>query len=316
MQNNERPVIAVVGATGAQGGGLVRAILDDPAQRFAVRALTRDPLSQRALVLAKAGAEVLRADLDDVSTLEAAFSGAHGVFGVTNFWEHLNPKRESVQAANIALAARKAGVRHAVWSTLEDVRQFVTSDDDRFPTLMGHYKVPHMDAKGEADACFADSGVPTTYLLTSFYWENLPQWALQATPSGGLVLALPIGEAALPGIASADIGACALGIFARGEQLAGQRIGIAGEHLDGAAMADEIAAAQCRPVRYYDVPHADFAAAPMAGAAELASMFRFKVEFNAQYRAARPVEATRGLHPGLSGFAAWLRSSGMSVAAG
>lgn len=316
MQHNERPVIAVVGATGAQGGGLVRAILDDPAQRFAVRALTRDPLGRRARVLAEAGAEVARADLDDVSTLEAAFAGAHGVFGVTNFWEHLDPERENAQAASIALAAGKAGVRHAVWSTLEDVRQFVAANDDRFPTLMGRYKVPHMDAKAEADAYFADSGVPTTYLLTSFYWENLLQWALQETPTGGLVLALPMGEAALPGIAAADIGACALGIFARGEELAGERVGIAGEHLDGEAMANQIAFAQARPVRYHDVPYAEFAAAPIPGAAELASMFRFKIEFSEQYRAARPVRATGELHPGLSDFSTWLRSSGMSVAAG
>jgi uncharacterized protein YbjT (DUF2867 family) len=315
MRSNERPVIAVVGATGVQGGGLVRAILDDPAGRFSVRALTRDPRSPRARALAEAGAEVVRADLDDLDTLVTAFAGVHGVFGVTNFWEHMDPVRESAQAANIAQAAGKAGVRHAVWSTLEDVRRFVPAGDDRIPTLMGQYKVPHMDAKAEADACFADSGMPTTYLLTSFYWENLLQWALRETPQGGLVLALPIENAALPGIAGADIGACALGIFARGEQLAGQRIGVAGEHLDGETMAYRIATAQFRPVRYDSVPYADFAAAPIPGAAELANMFRFKVEFNGQYRAARPVDAARDLHPGLSDFTTWLRANGMSVAA-
>ncbi len=201
----------------------------------------------------------------------------------------MDPARETAQATSIAQAAAKANVRHVVWSTLEDTRRFVGADDDRFPTLLDHYKVPHMDAKAEADASFADSGVPTTYLLTSFYWENLLQWGLQTTPSGEFVLGLPIQDAALPGIASADIGQCALGIFARGEQLADQRVGIAGEHLTGEAMAYQIATAQCRPVRYYDVPYTDFAAAPVPGAAELASMFRFKVEFNRDYRAARQV---------------------------
>ena len=93
-------LIAVTGATGAQGGGLVRAALADPQRRFAVRALTRRPLSDGALALAGAGAEVVAADLDDPASLDRAFEGAHGVFAVTNFWEHFSPEREVQQATN------------------------------------------------------------------------------------------------------------------------------------------------------------------------------------------------------------------------
>src|SRR5918998_2396149 len=105
-------IIAVVGSTGAQGGGLCRAILADKSGEFACRAITRDPSKDKAQALAAAGAEVVKADIDDVESLKKAFAGAHGVYGVTNFWEHLSPERELAQARNIADAARQAGISH------------------------------------------------------------------------------------------------------------------------------------------------------------------------------------------------------------
>jgi uncharacterized protein YbjT (DUF2867 family) len=162
----------VVGATGMQGGGLVRAILADKGTEFTVRALTRKVDSEKAKALEKAGATVVAADLDQRDSLEQAFTGSYGVFCVTNFWEHFSPERELTQAKNMAEAARDTGVRHVIWSTLEDTRRWVPVIDTRMPTLMGKYKVPHFDAKGEADQIFRDLGVPTTFLLTCFYWDN------------------------------------------------------------------------------------------------------------------------------------------------
>src|SRR5574342_798900 len=98
----DKKIIAVVGSTGTQGGGLVRAILADPNGGFAARAITRDPSKDKAKALAAAGAEVVRADLDDVESLKKAFAGAYGVYGVTNFWEHFSGAKEKVQAKNIA----------------------------------------------------------------------------------------------------------------------------------------------------------------------------------------------------------------------
>jgi uncharacterized protein YbjT (DUF2867 family) len=86
----QKPVIAVVGATGAQGGGLCRAILDHAPGGFACRALTRDPAKEAAKALASRGAEVVKANLDDVGSLRRAFTGAHGAFCMTNFWEHFS----------------------------------------------------------------------------------------------------------------------------------------------------------------------------------------------------------------------------------
>src|SRR5688572_30377023 len=172
----DKKIIAVTGATGAQGGGLVRAILADPNGGFAVRAITRDPSGDKGKALAAAGAEVVAANLDDVESLKKAFAGVHGVYGVTNFWEHFSAEKEKEQAKNIAEAAKAAGVKHVVWSTLEDTRKFMPADDKRMPILQGKYRVPHFDAKAEADAFF--QGVPTTFLLTTFYWDNLYMFGL------------------------------------------------------------------------------------------------------------------------------------------
>ncbi|MFI5143172.1 MAG: NmrA family NAD(P)-binding protein, partial [Thermoanaerobaculales bacterium] len=134
-----KKIIAVVGATGAQGGGLVRAILADKRGPFAVRALARDVNSEKAKELAKLGAEVVAADVDDLESLKRAFAGAYGAYCVTFYWAHFSPEKELAHARNMALAAKHAGLKHVVWSTLEDTRKWVPLSDDRMPTLMGKY---------------------------------------------------------------------------------------------------------------------------------------------------------------------------------
>lgn len=300
--------IAVIGATGAQGGGLMRALLANSDGRHAARALTRRPVSDAALALAAGGAEVVHADLDDEESLVRAFDGMHGVFAVTNYWEHHSPQAEQRQAHNVAAAAMRARVRHVVWSTLEDTRALVPLDDPRMPVLGGHYKVPHMDAKGEANAVFDELGVPTTFLYTSFYWDNLIHFGMapQRGADGSLVFTLPLGEARLPGIAAADIGACALALFRQGADVIGRHVGIAGEHLSGAQMAQALGRALGEPVRYQSMAFGDYARLGFPGAPDLANMFQYKHDFNDRYCASRPVAATKALHPELAGFDRWL----------
>ena len=108
----DKKIIAVIGATGAQGGSLVRAIIADKGGSFAARAITRNVDSEKAKALAAAGVEVVKADIDDQKSLERAFAGAYGAFCVTNFWEHFSPERELTQAGNMARAAKAAGVQH------------------------------------------------------------------------------------------------------------------------------------------------------------------------------------------------------------
>ena len=292
----EKKMIAVVGATGAQGGGLVRAILGDVDSGFTPRALTRNVNSDKATELAKIRAEVVAADLDNIASLKKAFEGGYGAFCVTNFWEHFSPEKELAQASNMAHAAKHTGLHHVIWSTLEDTRRWVPLSDDRMPTLMGKYRVPHFDAKGEANQVFIDLGVPTTFLLTSFYWDNFIHFGMgpKRGPDGTLAVTMPMGDKKLPGIAAEDIGKCAFGIFKKGHELIGQTIGIAGEHLTGAQMAAALARALGQEVRYNDVPP------------EVDSSFGFERDFNEIHCGARNVEVARRLNSTLQTFDEWL----------
>jgi uncharacterized protein YbjT (DUF2867 family) len=318
MSQSTKKIIAVVGATGAQGGGLIRAILDHPEGGFAARALTRDPDSDKAKALAAQGVEVVKADLDDEASLVGAFEGAYGAFCLTNFWEHFSPDKEIEQAAKLAAATKAAGVAHVIWSTLEDVRDYVPVSDDRMPTIMERYKVPHFDAKGEANHLFSDVGVPTTFLNTSFYWENLIYFGMgpQRGEDGVLTLTMPLGTAKLAGIAAADIGACAYGIFAAGESFIGRTVGIAGGHLSGEEMAASLSRALGEPVRYHAVSPDDYRAFGFPAAEELGNMFQFNAEFSEQYCAARDLDATRQLNPALQSFDTWLQENAAKLPLG
>ncbi len=304
----ERRTIAVVGATGAQGGGLVRAILSDAGRPFAVRALTRNVNSDKAKALAAAGAEVVTADIADKESLVRAFAGAHGAFCVTFYWEHLSPEKESSDAGTMAQAAKDAGVKHVIWSTLEDTRRWVPLSDNRMPTLMGKYKVPHFDAKGEADQSFTRAGVPTTFLLTSFYWDNFIYFGMgpKKGPDGKLALTLPMGDKKLPGMAAEDIGKCAYGIFKKGGELIGQRIGIAGEHLTGAQMAAALTKALGQEVRYNEVTPDVYRGFGFPGADDLGNMFQFNRDFESIFCGARDPNVARALNPSLQTFEQWL----------
>ena len=306
-----KKTIAVVGATGAQGGGLIRAILADPSGGFAARALTRDPNGAKAKELAKLGAEVVAADVDDVDSLKRAFAGAHGAYCVTFFWDHLSPERELAQARAMARAAKDAGVKHVVWSTLEDTRRWVPLDDPRMPTLQGKYKVPHFDAKGEANSIFSDLDVPTTFLNTSFYWDNLIHFGMgpKKGPDGKLTFVLPMADKKLPGIAAEDIGRCAYGIFKRGSAFVGKTVGIAGDHLTGTQMAAELSRALGQEVVHGAVTPEAYRGFGFPGADDLGNMFQFKRDFEAYFCGARDLAFSRSLNPQLQTFAQWLATN-------
>jgi uncharacterized protein YbjT (DUF2867 family) len=304
----DKKIIAVVGATGAQGGGLVRAIMNDPDGGFTARAITRNANSEKAQALAALGAEVVAADVDDVESMKQAFAGAYGAFCVTFFWEHFSPEKEQAHAKGMAEAAKHGGLKHVIWSTLDDTRARVPLDDDRMPTLMGKYKVPHYDAKGESDAFFRDAGVPTTFLLTSFYWDNLIYFGMgpKKGPDGKLAITFPMGDKKLPGIAAEDIGGCAYGIFKQGSTLIGKTVGIAGEHLTGAEMAAALSTAMDEPVQYNDVPPEVYRGFGFPGAEDLGNMFQYKRDFEAEYCGVRDLGVSRSLNPALQTFEVWL----------
>jgi uncharacterized protein YbjT (DUF2867 family) len=303
----EKKIIAVVGATGAQGGGLVRAILADREGPFVARAITRKPESEKAQSLASLGVEIVAGDADDPPSLDRAFAGAYGAFCVTNFWEHFSVEREAAQATAMARGCRKAGVQHVIWSTLEDTRNWIPLDDARLPTLQGKYKVPHFDGKGAADRVFA-AEAPTTYLLASFYWENFLYFGMgpRKSPNGDLVLALPLGGVKLPGIATEDIGKCAHGLFGRGTSTVGQRFGVAGEVLSGPEMAAAMGRALGRNVSFDNVSFDVYRGLGFPGADDLGNMFQFQSILGDEFLRNRDPELSRSLNPELLAFDDWL----------
>jgi uncharacterized protein YbjT (DUF2867 family) len=227
---------------------------------------------------------------------------------VTDFWEHFSVEKEIDQARNMAAAAKDAGVEHVIWSTLEDTRRLVPLGDPRMPTLQGKYKVPHFDGKGEADAVFREVGVPTTFLLAAFYWENFIYFGSgpQRGEDGKLVLTLPLGERPLSGIAAADIGKCAYGILKDGKRLLGQRIGIAGEHLTGTELAAALSKGMGESVRYQPLTWDAFRALGFPGADDLGNMFQVYRDFETEVVGARNLDVARSLNPSLLTFDQWL----------
>ena len=303
-----KKIITVFGATGAQGGGLARAVLQDKNSPFAVRAVTRDKNSDKAKELAQLGAELVIADIDDQQSIENALKGAYGAYFVTFFWAHFSVEKEKAEAAMFVDAAKQADLKHVIWSTLEDTREYVPLSDNRMPTLQGQYKVPHFDGKGESDKLFTAAGIPTTFLLASFYWDNFIYFGAgpKRGEDGKLALTLPIGDSKMAGIAAEDIGKCAYGIFKKGSEMIGKRIGIAGEQLTGYEMADALSKALGEPVVYNKVPAAVYRSFGFPGADDLGNMFQFYDEFEKELNKTRDVGVSKQLNPDLLNFEQWL----------
>lgn len=310
-----KKIITIFGATGAQGGGLAHAILQDKNSAFAVRAVTRDVNSDKAKELAQLGAEVVAADIDDQQSVENALRGAYGAFFVTFFWAHFSPEKEKAEAAIFVEAAKHADLKHVIWSTLEDVREYIPLNDQRMPTLHGQYKVPHFDGKGESDKLFTAAGIPTTFLLASFYWDNFIYFGAgpKRGEDGKLALTLPIGNAKMAGIAAEDIGKCAYGIFKKGTEMVGKRIGIAGEQLTGKEMADGLSNALGEPVVYNKVPAEVYRSFGFPGADDLGNMFQFYDEFEKELNKTRDVSMSKQLNPDLLSYEQWLKKYGSKI---
>jgi uncharacterized protein YbjT (DUF2867 family) len=315
---SQKKIITVFGATGAQGGGLTRAILQDKKSEFAVRCVTRDLQSDKAKALAQMGAEVVVADIDDPKSIKRVLQGAYGAFFVTFFWSHFSPEKEIEHAKYFAEAAKITGIQHAIWSTLEDTRKWIPLRDNRMPTLMEKYKVPHFDAKGESDHFFTDAGVPTTFLLASFYWENMIYFGAgpKRGADGVLTLTLPMGNKKLSGIASEDIGKCAYGVFKRGTSMVGKTIGVAGSELTGKQMAEALTNALGEEVRYNEVSPYVYRSFGFPGADEMGNMFQFYHDFDEVCLSTRDILISKELNPELETFETWLRGNAMLIPLG
>lgn len=313
MENKK--IIAVFGATGAQGGGLVRAILADKNSEYSVRAVTRDANSEKAKALKQLGAEVVVADIDDVQSIKKVLNGAYGAYFVTFFWEHFSVEKEQQEVHNFIEAAKDAHLKHVIWSTLEDTRNWMKLDDTRMPTLHGKYKVPHFDGKGEADHFFVDAGLPTTFLRTSFYWDNFIHFGMgpQKGEDGNYYFAFPMDDKKLCGIAAEDIGKCAYGLFKKGNEVIGKTIGIVGEKLNGNEMATKLSKAIGKNVIFNNVNPDTYRSFGFPGADDLGNMFQFKRDFNSDFNGARSETLSKELNPELQNFDYWLKNNASRI---
>jgi uncharacterized protein YbjT (DUF2867 family) len=196
-----------------------------------------------------------------------------------------------------------------------DTRELMSPADKRMPMLQGNYRVPHFDAKAEADAYF--EGLPVTYLITSFYWDNLYAFGLgpKKEDDGSYSWTFPMGTARLAGIAAEDIGKVALGIFEGGARYIGKRIAIAGEHLTMSEMAEKLSKALgISTIKYNAVEPDAYRSFGFPGADEMGNMFQVYRDFEKEVVGIRSVPSTRELNPQLLNFDAWLAKYGNRIA--
>lgn len=258
MERTNKKVIAVVGAAGQQGGAVVRALR--AGNQFKVRALTRNPAKYRELA-----DEVIQADLNRPETLKPAFAGAYGTFLVTNWAEGAD---ELEQATAAVRAAKDAGVKHFVWSTLPDVEAISG----------GKFHVPHFTGKAKADRIVKEAGFANhTFVIAPFYYQNLiGVLAPQKQTDGSVGWALPL-DPTVRSIHAGDItelGDIVAGAFAQPDQAgSGEHLPLVGDFMSFNEIIDTLNQ-QGHNFSFNQVPKEVFAGL-FPGAAEIAEMFSY-----------------------------------------
>ncbi len=287
----KKPIVLVTGATGAQGGSVAEALLNQ--NHFTVRCLTRNAVSQKARALQDKGAEIAEGNLDDTNSLIAAMKDCYGVFGVTNFWEHF--EKEFQQGKNLVDAVKASGIEHFVFSTLPSYNQL----------SQGTLQVPHCDIKAALEEYSRSLNLPFTFVHVAFYYENFFQFfPPQPTNDGGYEFGFPQGDTRLAMVSVEDLGGVVAPIFAHPDQYIGRTVGVVGEDRTCTEYATIMSEVLQRKVRYQYIPRETYAAFPFPGAEELANMF----EVQRLYIPQRQLEMIEsyGLHPGMQSFATWL----------
>jgi uncharacterized protein YbjT (DUF2867 family) len=273
--------ILVAGATGRQGGATVRALLE---RGYAVRALTRNPDSEKAQKLAAQGVQVVKGDLGDVASLRAAADGVHGVFSVTDFWEH-GHDLEVTHGKNLADAAKAAGVKHFVYTSVGGANRAA--------------RVPHFQSKWRVEEYLHTLPMPSTILRPVSFMEN---WDPDEVAAGRL--AWPLSPTThLQQISIDDIGRLAAEAFDHPAEWVGKTVEIAGDDRPMTEIAAAMGKALGRKVDYVQIPWEDF---EKSAGAEVTAMFRW---FESDgYHA--DVPSLRARYPFMTSFDAFLERRG------
>lgn len=266
---------------------MARALLES--KKFAVRAVTRNVTQPKALMLQELGAEVVKGDLNDKASVEAALQDAYGVFLVTNYWEHHSKEEEVSQGKLVADVTKRLGVKHVVFSSLENVKRLTG----------GKLVVEHFDRKGEVEEYFWSIGVPMTSIHLAAYFENfLTLWKPKKASDGDYyTVALPMGDIPMDGISVADIGAVVSRIFDSPEEFLGKAMGLSAEALTVQQYADVLSKILGKDIRDAKITPEAYEKLGFPGAEEMANMFRFY-----QMKPARDVKLTHRLNPEVKSF--------------
>ena len=283
--------ILVVGATGMQGGSVARHLLLEG--KYDVRCLTRDPGSEKADSLQKAGAEMVKGDLDDLESLANAMKGCQGVFGVTNYWEHFD--KEFQQGKNLVDAVKRAGIEHFVFSTLPHVKKITKGD----------IEVPHFDTKGRLEEYARGLGLNVTFVHVAFYYENfLFFFPPQKQEDGSYSFGFPQGDVPLAAVSVEDLGGVVKAVFDDPAAFKDRVVGVVGDDLPPKAYAEIMSQVLERRVVYNHIPREVFASFGFPGAEDLANMFEYNRLFIPNRRA--DFDESRALYPGMQTFETWL----------
>ena len=258
-------LITVFGATGSQGNSIVNALLQGG---FKVRAVTRNPDSEKAKVLKAAGADAVKGDLNDAASIAAAVQGVYGVFLVTDFWGLFRQNQETAfdieiaQGKTVADACKAAGVQHVVYSGLDPVKDLIGID------------CPHFDSKATVEKYLDEIGVPNTSVRYPFYFDNFLVVPPQKQEDGSFVMTWPM-DGPMYAISVADGGPFVAACFKNPEKSLGKKVGIAGDKLTFHEYAAIISKVSGKTVKYNQVSPEDFSKFPFPEADDYAAMFQF-----------------------------------------
>lgn len=277
--------VGVCGITGSQGGAVAENLLNE----YQVVGITRNPESDRGKYFKNKGVIIRKADFDDIHSIKNAFYDCEVIYLMTNFWEHMSPKKEFKQATEIINSLRNTQVKHIIWSTFEDTRDY----NDNIKYLGDEYKVPHFDEKGKVSKYLQNQDINSTHLYTSFFNENLTgMMKLKKDNDGVRRLVIPMGNKPLPIVALNDIGQMVKKIIK--QKIYGD-VGVASNHITIKEMVTILTDVIGEPVEYVNVDHETYRNFGFPGCKDLGNMFEFKFVHNQQFCEKRNMERVKEL---------------------
>ena len=282
-------LITVFGATGQQGGSVVRGLLAHGG--YKIRGVTRNPDGDKAKALQSQGVEIVKGNLDDQASIEAAIAGAYGVYLVTNYWEMFDKEREIKQGKLVGDACKKEGIKHLIFSGLELVKDITGRD------------CPHFDGKGEIEKYLDSIGIPYTSIRLAAYFESLST-SNQIQDDGSFTFVTCM-EGPMDGVSIEDLGPVVAAVLSQPGEFIGKKIGLSGDKLTFDQYMEHIEQVTGATVQLQKLSYEEFAKLGFPGADDTANMFHFYDHGNPD----RDIALTKRLNPKAKTFREWLEAN-------